>query len=67
MILYSKARSTTCKYSFQLQYEDGVPVTFVGLDGTPVYINPGPNVINLFSAVMFVISYSVCPWQTFPA
>jgi hypothetical protein len=56
MISASKALTTTCKYSFQLQYEDGVPVTFVGLDGTPVYINPGPNVTNLFSSVMFVIS-----------
>jgi hypothetical protein len=31
---------------------------------------PGPNVIKLFTAVIYkfsLISYSVCPWQAFPA
>jgi hypothetical protein len=38
------------KKKFQLQYEggDGVPITFVELDGTPVFVNQEGIVVSNF-------------------
>ncbi len=32
-----------------------------------IALTPGPNVIKLFTSVMFAITKSVCPWQVFIA